>query len=542
MISVIRSHHLTILAKRLAEALERSAPDDPLRPQAIIVPNLDTARWLKLFLAGENGISGNLECMLPAEWQWKQVRKLYPDLSGVLPSDQQPMKWSLFKLLTDSGICSEFPVLEKYVSNQPEETKERAVLQLAGQIASVFDQYLIYRPEMILSWQKGRRGKGDERWQSGLWRELDKIWKASGPGSLNKAELFQKTHNAFKKGTIKTAEHLFVFNAGLIPLPIVSMLKEAGRESEITVFHVQPSKTLDENQNELFQSLGAEARNMHKMVQLLEGTIEEEFSAEFPHTLLGFVQRSIAEGTSLRAIENEWKQHNIDIEIRSCHSPLREMETLYQFLLERFEADETLNPDDVLVVTPDPETFKPFIRAVFKNPDEGQPDIPFHLSSSPSASSGFRQALHQLMQVVDSRFTFSQVMDLFQSEAVRETFSLSDSSVSMVREWMQDNHVIWGLDEDHRQEWGQPRDSFQTWRSALKSGWLGHMISGENGIAGDDTLLYNGITSTSESEIWAAFSGFLNRLDQMRVQAKQKRTAADWSKWLDWWLPRFFFG
>ena len=139
MIRLKRSHNLNILSEALAEQLTETAPGDPFISQKIIVPNLDTARWFKLFAAGQNGIAANLECMLPAEWMWKQIRKLYPDLPELLPSDLQPMKWSLFGLLSDPDQRKKFDRLDRYVRNQPEARREQAVYQMAGQIASVFD-------------------------------------------------------------------------------------------------------------------------------------------------------------------------------------------------------------------------------------------------------------------------------------------------------------------------------------------------------------------------------------------------------------------
>ena len=49
-----------------------------------------------------------------------------------------------------------------------------AAYQLAGQLADIFDQYLVYRPDWIDAWQNGRLiGLGeDEIWQAELWRRL----------------------------------------------------------------------------------------------------------------------------------------------------------------------------------------------------------------------------------------------------------------------------------------------------------------------------------------------------------------------------------
>jgi exodeoxyribonuclease V gamma subunit len=55
--------------------------------------------------------------------------------------------------------------------------------------------------------------------------------------------------------------------------------------------------------------------------------------------------------------------HDGSIQIHVCHSPLREMEVLYDPLLERFEQDRTLKPRDILVMTPNIEKYGPFIEA-----------------------------------------------------------------------------------------------------------------------------------------------------------------------------------
>ena len=104
MIHLTKSHNLNTLSGALAEKLTETAPDDPFVSQKIIVPNLDTARWFKLFAAEKNGIAANIVCMLPAEWLWRQIRKIYPNLPELLPSDLQPMKWSLFQLLSDESV------------------------------------------------------------------------------------------------------------------------------------------------------------------------------------------------------------------------------------------------------------------------------------------------------------------------------------------------------------------------------------------------------------------------------------------------------
>ncbi|MCC5905800.1 MAG: exodeoxyribonuclease V subunit gamma [Balneolaceae bacterium] len=538
MIQITRSNSLSILAKRLAATLEKSASDDPFVPQTIIAPNLDTARWLKLFLAENNGFAGNINCILPAEWQWKQVRKLWPELPGLLPSDPAPMKWTLFELLLDDQIRARFPVLDRYIAARPVDVKEEAVLHLAAQISSVFDQYLVYRPGMLLRWQNEKTGSVDEEWQAELWQMLHQTWKKKEAHSLNRAELFQKTFRAIEQGNIKTDEYLFVFNAGLMPMSVIQMIKAAGDRAEIEVYHLQPTTSFEGNENELIRSFGQESRNVQQVIQALEGEVQEDFSADFADSTLGDIKRSVVSGSPVANIRAEGNPEGI--EIRSCHSPLREIETLQQFLLEKFEADETLNPDDVLIVTPDLDNYKQAIHVVFDNPEQGQPAIPYHLGGFRNSDTGLIRSAEQLLQLTDSRFRFSQVMDLFQAEPVREKLQLTTSDASRVRKWMEENHVIWGIDSEHRKEWGQPADEWQTWHSALKSGWLGHLFGTEETHILDDTLLYDAITGTGEQEVWAEFTHWLNQLKVMRKEVQAKKTIVEWCSWFESVLAEFF--
>jgi len=151
---IYKSHNLELLADKLSQQLRKNRPDDPLKSIPVIVPNLDTSRWLKLKLAQKLGVIANIEFLLPAEWQYRQIRVIYPDLPKTLPSDPDPMRWSIFDLLMNSKIRSQFPRLDEYTKSRPDERREEAVMQLARQIASVFDQYLMYRPDMILRWQE----------------------------------------------------------------------------------------------------------------------------------------------------------------------------------------------------------------------------------------------------------------------------------------------------------------------------------------------------------------------------------------------------
>jgi exodeoxyribonuclease V gamma subunit len=85
------------------------------------------------------------------------------------------MLWSIMRLLPEMLAQPEFTPLKNYLSDQSDVRKR---FQLSAQIANLFDQYLVFRPDLILAWDQGKLFFADpeknphEVWQSALWRRL----------------------------------------------------------------------------------------------------------------------------------------------------------------------------------------------------------------------------------------------------------------------------------------------------------------------------------------------------------------------------------
>lgn len=541
MIQLIRSHNLITLSESLADKLAETAPDDPFTSQSIIVPNLDTARWFKIFAAERNRISANIECNLPAEWFYRLIRNLYPDLPELLPSDHHPMKWSILETLSDDSTRSQFSLINRYIQNHSDNQVEQALFQLSGKIASLFDEYLVYRPDMILRWQKGQNGSGDERWQAELWRLLTSNWsKVDSEFPLNRANLYHEVISALTKEDIEVDDTLFILNPGLLPMPTLKMLKKYGERADLYFYQVQLSKGIMENRNELIQAFGSEIKSKTELLEYLDpDSVKDVHPDIFVSSVLNQIQSDVLEAEPIQNLSAD--NGGIEsIEIRSCHSPLREVEVLHQFLLEKFEGDEALNPDNILVATPDLETYRPYIQAVFDHTEDDLPKIPFSAGYSSVNNRGLERVLRRLLLLIESRFEFSKVMDLFMMKPVRQSFGVSESEALKVKRWIAENNVFWGIDADHRKEFGQPAEDIQTWYSAIKRGWYGQLLGGEDQESVEGQLVYHSIKSTNDQEIWAAFNKYLRLLDRMRKEIKQKKPCSSWAEWLTSRIVLFF--
>ncbi|MFP3345780.1 exodeoxyribonuclease V subunit gamma, partial [Halomonas sp. SIMBA_159] len=67
--------------------------------------------------------------------------------------NKDAMTWSLMQVLPGLLEQPEFAPLARYLA---EDAHQQRRFQLAGKIADIFDQYLVYRPEWIQEWEAGR--------------------------------------------------------------------------------------------------------------------------------------------------------------------------------------------------------------------------------------------------------------------------------------------------------------------------------------------------------------------------------------------------
>ena len=132
---------------------------DPLAAEVIVVQHPGMGQWLSRKWALATGIASLLVFPLPA----RILGELYQQLAGA-PRQDDPWQsailcWRIFEHLPAYGTHPAFVPLSAYL--EPNASKE-ALFQLAGRIAAVFDQYLVFRPELLLEWEAAPT---DSNWQ-----------------------------------------------------------------------------------------------------------------------------------------------------------------------------------------------------------------------------------------------------------------------------------------------------------------------------------------------------------------------------------------
>ncbi|MEX2602267.1 MAG: exodeoxyribonuclease V subunit gamma [Balneolaceae bacterium] len=566
MIRIRTSDQLMNLADELSERIYRDSPPDPLVPVTVIVPNRETSRWLALHISEREGIAANLKWMLPSEWMWEMVRILHPDLPKTLPSDAGPMRWSIHDLLGDRSVAEQFPELNRYLRAGREEGSELRRWSLAGEMASLFDQYLVYRPWMIRGWEEGKpvRFGRVEEWQKKLWKILSEKWKTLGGNEkhLDRTSLYEELYREMKAGNEELMEEgmLHIFNPGLLSRPALDLASTLQTQRDITIYLVSSCSAgiSSDSRSGIVNSMGGEQAETLELIrecipeaeympvksksrnrghQAGAGAHEDDVERGGTEACLRQIQKSIRMNTPFPVLS----RLDDSVDIRSCHSTLREVEVLYDRLQVLFSKDSPLpglTPDEVLVVTPDLERYAPYIEALFGTDEEGRASLPFHLPGRFRESS--RKAPFQhLLQMPGSRFTFSEVMEFVQHRAVADQFRFSESDIRQLQDWFRENRVWWGLSGQHRAEFRQPPEEIHTWSSAFRRGWFGQVAGGEPGGFLNETLLYPGITGREEQELWARFHYLMRQLKQVVREASEEKSCHEWVEILQAWMNRF---
>jgi len=110
------------------------------------------------------------------------------------------------------------------------------LFQLSGRIADLFDQYLVFRPDLVLGWEEG----ADEHWQATLWRAL----YADG-GHAHRARLLVELEQAMGQGVPGSGtlpERVSLFGLSALPPVYVRVLGALAQHVPVHVFFLNPCR------------------------------------------------------------------------------------------------------------------------------------------------------------------------------------------------------------------------------------------------------------------------------------------------------------
>ncbi|CAB1072259.1 Exodeoxyribonuclease V gamma chain (EC [Olavius algarvensis Delta 1 endosymbiont] len=566
---IYTSNRLEILAEQLARIV-RTPLSSPLAPEQIVVQSRGMERWISMQLADINGISANCRFPFPNAFLESIYKTVKPDLPEISPFEPSILTFRLMRIIPECLTLNGFEELRSYLAGANRNLK---LYQLAGKIADLFDQYLVFRPELIFAWEAAKEeNKSPHRWQARLWREL-----VAEIGTWHRARMRRTLINRIHQSKLDPAvlpARVSMFGMSYLPQFHLQAFAEMSRLMEINFFIVNPcreywsdivsdreisikrrkSDKIAENiewyhldrGNRLLASMGTQGRHFFDLMAGLDCPVHDHFAEPEGHGILAGLQSDIL---NLRDRGNEsadeveiledrpgavgptgFKAEGGDksLQIHVCHSPMREIEILHDNLLAMFEENATLAPRDIIVMTPDIETYAPFVHAVFDAQSDETLRIPFSIADqSHRRENRTVDGFLALLEMADSRFEAPRILRLLEYSEIKSKFDLADSDLKIVERWIIDTHIRWGIDEGSRIKAGLPGYPENTWRAGLDRLILGYAMPGESRTTFNGILPYDDIEG-GEVQILGRFAKFIERLFAWSETLSQTRTLGAW--------------
>ena len=539
------------LVDALAAVVGEPLPGGPLAQEVVVVQSLGMRRWVAMQLARRHGIAMNLAFPFPRAFLETTVRSFLPLEEDRFAPDR--MTWEIHHLLSQQPGEPAFAPVRRYLERESDPLK---YYQLATRIARLFDQYLVYRPELLLQWERGELpATGDAAWQARLWQQLNPEEALHLGGVLEH----------LRTTPPPPGSRLSIFGISSLPPAQMEFFFHLAATRPVHLFLLSPSPEYfgddltpkqrarrglppagPDDGNPLLSSLGR--LNAHFQESLLETDERAGHRMTYPDeswqepqgdTRLHRLQRELFLARPPEAAP-EPPPADPSIAIHVCHSPMREVEVLYDQLLALFEADPTLEPADILVMAPDIESYAPFIQAVFGFPEDPARRIPFSIADRhPRSENPVVDLFLRLLELPGTRATGPQLYGLFQNGAFCRRFGLDEAALEAIHDWIIGSGIRWGFDSAHRESFGLPPFEEASWRHGIDRLLLGYACSDQGGALFEG-ILPHADAGAGDPEVLGCFISIVAELDRLVRELTLPRPLADWVPVLEWMLETFF--
>ena len=506
-----------ILAPRLTalemELLDRIAAE-PLPPRVfewVFVQSRGMRHHLTLRFADRFGCAGSLKLPFPRDLITNAARWANVRLEGSEQFTRDAMLWRIEHRLRslDTGDPT-FEPLRTYLGHP--DPRMRA--GLAARIADRFDDYQLFRPELLAAWEHGTTLTDSlhEGWQAALWRELA-LADAATPARV--AERALAGLRTAEPGTLAIPARLTVFGVSALPERFIEFLEALSRHSEVTLYAALLPASTD---HPLVRTWGTQGAAMQQLLEAHGATIEHLGPATFPTVPL-----------------------TARVQCHSTHGVLREVEVIRDQLLDAFATDSSLRPEDILVLVPDVESWGPTVETVFSAEEPGAPRIPIHIADQTLRSDAAISAFAVLLALEGGRLAHSELFAALQHPMVRTAAELDEEAVESLGHRTHDANVRWGYDAASLAALGLPTSAMPTWREGLDRLLMGIVV----GAADQPTLdvLPAAGATAGDPDAIARLDVWVGRVAAALADWRRPRPLAEWSVALtqtaEWYLTGF---
>jgi exonuclease V gamma subunit len=584
--------------------LRHHPPTHPFDPLTVVVPNMDMARWLQLHLADATGFAGNLHFTLPAAWLRTRFEAANPRVKQLL-LDKTHLQWMMFEILSGTNDpTAPWSHVQSWISRIADRASgtsdalAKARWDIATQLADAFDQYIMYRPDWLLAWQGqtipaedalGPLPTGPESlWQAALWREVVRRWPdipnratllyqfladqtrpapASDetlllPGSKTFTEIIPSPYSDETTPVSVTASspgRIYAYGLSTLPLPTMLAMARHARNTEWHWFaqrhpiseesYLRELNSYTSDQNGAFREILVRegVAGTHTDVDpgarpgthpaARPGTHPAARPAARPANNLRRLQHTALHDTPFQPEASD----PAAIRLHACHSARREVEVLYDTILDLFNTTD-VRPGDIAIVTPDPDAYRPFIEEIFRGggiPDGIQPALHVAGARRNPADIGAEVMLGAL-NLIGTRYKVPEVLDWLEAEPVLGTLTDRSGLRHTLHNWVLRQRIRWGIDARQLIRAGFPLSGRHTWRHGIDRLLLSWLASEGEDIAVGEILTGSTVAGQDTGILLGRLAAVIQALSDLQEASESPATLAEWCTILEQFTSEVF--
>ena len=438
------------------------------------------------------------------------------------------LKWRIFDELQTN--LEKYPEAEKYIKDSS------YCYQLSVKLAETFDRYIWYHNDMLEEW----RQKKGTHWESQLYLALT---EKTGPSP----DLFFSNVLTGSKKIRKEllSGHYSLFGIGSMPPILLNLCNALGKEVDVHLFYLNPSheywgeiisqkselkNDLPPLNNPFFANLGTWGREFFQnTLELMDGTERDCFVSPLSKdkSVLHLVQEDIFNNEIRQQVEKELSSDR-SISIHNCHSKRREVEILQDQLLLAIK-ELKIRPEDIIVMAPDINAYAPIIEAVFSS---GKLKDSYNISDRSLVSlSNTAETLERIIKLHSARCTAEEIISIIDSLPVRENFSLDETGLKNIKEFIGKAKICWGENAETRIEFSQTAFNEFSWEEGLDRLLLGYASDAED--SHETPWLPAANIYGDKAEQLGVVCFIVKNLFKWRRFCKNEHSAAEWSSLLN---------
>jgi exodeoxyribonuclease V gamma subunit len=536
MIRLHYSNRLENLIAPLASAVAEHQRRQPLKTLSIVVPSQVVAQFVKHRLAESIGVAANLKFPFLRSYLAEILTAADPKLK-ILDADD--LELILFECLRDSAHSGDSALkpAQDYVraGSKTDKDIELRTLMLAGQLARLFREYSISRPQMIKKWRAARRtdlaAMGEmERWQRHLWNLIfDSHGRVRPEWMLESETRMLMLPDAFESidaDRLRAAlsSTLHVFGSSYAGNAYAEIFARLGAAGDVRIYALNPCREfwedvdtsrrgtlagwahradkvgagIDESEDPFALNTISDSpalrlwgRPGREYIRVLNEVSQCDFVPLFSDLatasqseLFNTLQQSILDREPNRLPVEPGKGAPDDRRIRflACPGIRRESDIVANAIWSIIRENEALVAQnkaapirfhEIAVMIPDPafDEYLPHIESVFRK----QHEIPIDLVSRKlSSTSRVAEAVELLLALPTGRFARGEIVRLLTHPALTGDVPIDASAY--VR-WSETLGIFFGADDEDLKDTYIPSGLFH-WDQGIKRLALGVMMTG----------------------------------------------------------------